>query len=392
MKRTTVYFRSLVLVMAGLGFSATARANEPVNVKMANSYDLSASHVANPGAPEENTAQTADAPAKNQPVDGTAAGFVLPNPGESVLGSDAAPAFRIQNAQPKPETAGTSWPPVPLIPVLALLAGIAPALLWISWSRSRDGKKAKAVGGPNPLADAVRRKLAATDVPVGSPEAGGRRKSAPEPEAPRIQDPELQSLRLEVMGGLKEMRARTEAFTDALETGLAELQTELSRARRTVILLREERVRWESRLENAGEAPEDVIELFEQPGHRRAPAPPAVEETGTIFRDADPALDPAWLLLDDPSPGIVTRESAPPAAAPAIPGEKALKAFAGRPAPAPDDFRRALDFTTPSERREMILGLARAGQSIDEIARQVKVGRGEVTLALTRAQGAAARG
>lgn len=224
---------------------------------------------------------------------------------------------------------------------------------------------------------------------------------------PAADEAALTRLRQEVLEGLREMKSRVAEFTEALEIGKDELQSELARADRAVQLLRAEREGLEHSTQLAARRP---LEQLAEPMTAAAPMsvrtplgptafrPPRVEPAPPAERRPEPTLDPAWLLLEDEGDGLwspaldaparpaASRHPAPVAPSPrpahAPMGVGAVKALAARPAAAPLSH----ESEDPRERRRRIVEMARNGRTIDDISRQLHVGRGEVTLALSRAR------
>jgi hypothetical protein len=202
-----------------------------------------------------------------------------------------------------------------------------------------------------------------------------------------------------VLEGLREMKTRVAEFTEALEIGKDELQSELARrpggpdpAGRADEPRALHPARRPPPAGAAGRA--RAAHDREDPSGPTAFRPPRLSPTPRLEPKPTPSLDPAWLLLEDEGDGLWSPPSeaagpaepmprpatAPRAAAPM--GVSAGRALAARPGAA------ALlgESDDPRERRRRIVEMARNGRTIDDISRELHVGRGEVTLALSRAR------
>jgi transposase-like protein len=188
---------------------------------------------------------------------------------------------------------------------------------------------------------------------------------------------DIEVLRTEVLEGLKEMKRRAGELTEAIESARNELQSEIARAHRVLKLLRLEQ---ESETEAPASYPEDLIAYFDMKRAgdvelETAPAPPGGETSSM------PGLDPAWLLLDDGDEEIFIPAAQEPLidrrksrAAPL--GVAAVKALASRTS---DPLAQV-----SADRKSQIVAMSRSGLPIAEIARRMKLSRGEVAVALAR--------
>lgn len=358
-----------------------------------------------------NAAETA----RIQPGDGAElagsdpdAAFLTPGTLVVAPGSGSAPRARAQG----PAAAADLSAPSLLFPALMALVAMAPLVGWLLVNRrrrrpapARHAHRALAealaatVSGEEPAgrksapghAEATRRRtVAATprDRDAARRELEEALRRGPEPTAVEGHD-ELVRLRGEVLDGLREMKARVTAFTEALEQGKSELQSELGRAHRAIELLRAEREGLDPAVRLAPRrATRDLVEPELETPRAAAPPvtfrPPRIESVPAA--QPAPTLDPAWLLLEDEGDGLWLPEPAPtqrrsmPAAPAAPTGAAAMHAFARRNTLAADPEQE------PRDRRRRIVEMARSGRTIDDISRELRVGRGEVTLALSRAR------
>lgn len=438
MKRGLVIPVALAALGLGLFQPPPCRGEGQATLGLANTYIYDTAPARKPATPPKPVAARASkavrpaaisSPAvRNQPASAPAAvvpgaGAVsLASPGDLVVGPGAAapPSVRAASAaapaRPAPKT-------FPLGAALMALVGLAPALGWVWFGRSRPRKARSRAWAPDkppspaaPRLRVLRRAAEPDEAPEAPAEpvapraiadpgpdvaprgleqlrASARRvvsavKAAPPDPGPAAAAPasappagEIESLRAEVLEGLREMKRRTAEFTDALEAGRSELQSELARARRALDLLRAERIRMEEAV-------------------RRAPAesPAAAErdEAPEVRPGARAALDPEWIRLADETDGLVVPSTvlhgrrAPQKAfradAGAPVGAAAVRALAARSGPSAVIHGRSVAGTTTRvDRRRQITTLAREGHTIEQIARDLGVGRGEVALALAKA-------
>jgi hypothetical protein len=342
----------------------------------------------------------ASVPAATPAVETPPAPVAVASPGQVVVGpgTGAAPSTRVGSGPAPARAAAKTFP---FSAVLMAVLGLSPALGWIWAGRSRREKARPRHSAPedppSPAAPRLRvlRRAAEVEEAPEAPAEPVALKARPDPapevaprglgqlrasirraaEKPAPPAGEIESLRSEVLEGLRQMKRSTVEFTDALDAGRSELQSELARAQRALDLLRTER----TRLEEAVDRARAELSTSSRPAPRPA---------------ARPVLNPAWLSLADESDGLVvppvalqeppTLREAPRPDSGAPVGAAAVRALAARGARSVPPWRSS-GSGVPPERRRTIVNLAREGRSVEQIARDLKLGRGEVTLALARA-------
>lgn len=359
-------------------------------------------------------------PASSPPLDAA-----LVPPGTLVVAPGSPDAPKARAAGPAPTLDLTAADNTGLTMALLAVAALAPVfgLLWVLRRRKPRAARpnaalAQALAAAMPVekpagTGAVRLTDRLRDVVAGGIAAGAPRRAradvsrelaealrrGPDPE-PAADEAALAQLRQEVLEGLREMKTRVAEFTEALEIGKDELQSELARADRAVQILRAERTSLEHSTQLAARRPLERLAEPAPPMTVKTPSgptafrPPRLSPTSRLEPKPTPSLDPAWLLLEDEGDGLWSPPSeaagpaepmprpatAPRAAAPM--GVSAVRALAARPVAA-----ALLDESDdPRERRRRIVEMARNGRTIDDISRELHVGRGEVTLALSRAR------